>query len=152
MSDREAHLRDRDGGRVPGPSVVVADDDQSARVLIGNYLAKMQLCNPVRLAEDGHRAIEVLESEEDVPALVLLDVKMPGRSGLEVLAWIREDPRLAAVPVVMLTGSSELDEVDQAHALGISSYLVKPVGFAAMQEVLARLEIPWMLLTPKDGA
>lgn len=154
MSDRGAsQVTDRDDrGRDPWPSVVVVEDDESARVLIVRYLAKLQLCNPVRVAEDGQRAVEVLEAEEGVPALVLLDVGLPHRSGLEVLAWIRQQPRLASVPVVMLTGSSELDDVDRAHDLGISSYLVKPVGFSAMQDVLARLDARWMLLAPGGDA
>lgn len=141
-----------DVGRAVGPAIVVVDDDESARHLIVRYLAELRLCNPVRVAEDGQRAMEVLDALEMVPALVLLDVNMHGASGLEVLAWIRQQPRLAAVPVVMLTGSSELEDVDRAYDLGISSYLVKPVGFSAVQDVLSRLAVPWMLLTSQGGA
>lgn len=142
--------RERDG--VVGPSVVVVEDDASARGLIVQYLTKLRLSNPIRIAEDGERAVELLAAEPVVPALVLLDVEMPGRSGLDVLEWIRNDRRLAGVPVVMLTGSSELAHVDRAYDLGISSYLVKPVGYAAIQDVLTRLGAPWMLLTSVGGA
>lgn len=149
--DRGEQVADTDVGR-GGPPVVVVEDDESSRELIVRYLAELRLCNPVCVAEDGQRAVDVLDGLQRSPALVVLDVNLPGRSGLEVLAWIRQHPRLAAVPVVMLTGSSELDDVDRAHELGISSYLVKPVGFSAVQDVLIRLAVPWMLLTPEDGA
>lgn len=152
MSDHLVQLPDRAGDGAVGPSVVIVEDDEAARELIVQYLAKLQLSNPIRLAEDGERAVELLGAEPGVPALVLLDVDLPGRSGLDVLEWIRKDGRLAAVPVVMLTGSSELADVDRAYDLGISSYLVKPVGYSAMQDVLTRLGAPWMLLAPAGGA
>jgi len=85
------------------------------------------------------------------PALVLLDLEMPGKTGLEVLAWLRADVRLATVPVVRLSASSGIDEVDGAYALGISSYLVKPVGFAAMQDIIRQLNLPWALLAEGEA-
>lgn len=103
-----------------GPPIVVVEDDDSLRQLIVQCLGKSRLRNPIRVAVDGRDAMEVLAGLEAVPALVLLDVGLPGLSGLDVFAWIREQPRLAAVPVMMLTGSSELADVDRAYDLGIS--------------------------------
>lgn len=134
---------------VPGAAqvapIVVADDDEMARTLTAMLLGTLNLQNPVIAARDGGEAIELLSSCP-TPALVMLDMKMPCQSGLEVLAWMRADQRLASVAVVMLTASSELAEIDQAYALGIASYLVKPVGFGAMQDVIRQLSLPWVLL------
>lgn len=138
---------DQGQGHHAAPPVVVVDDDESARVLIRRYLQRLQLANPVLTAEDGDRAVRVLAAGAISPALVLLDLHLPGRSGLEVLEWMRQD-RFAEVPVVMLTGSSELADIDRAYELGISSYLVKPVGFGALDDVLRKLPAPWMLLQP----
>jgi len=132
--------------------VVVADDDEMARELVVRYFAKLKLVNRVVHATDGDDAVRVLAEESLCPALVLLDLEMPGRSGLEVLRWLRGERRLSDVPVVMLTGSAELDEVDEAYALGISSYLVKPVGFAALQDVIRQLGLAWALVPSRREA
>lgn len=125
--------------------VVLVDDDRSARVLTQHYFDKLLLRNPVCTAADGDEAVELLERLHPAPALILLDLHMPKRPGLDVLAWIRSQPRLAEVPVVVLTGSSEMDEIDAAYEFGIASYLVKPVGFAALTDVVRGLRVPWML-------
>lgn len=129
------------------PPVVVVDDDELARELVARLLQKLALVNPLVFAEDGDRAVDLL-STGPMPALVLLDLDMPRRSGLEVLAWLRSDARLRRIPVIMLTGSAELEEVDRAYELGITSYLVKPVGFSALRDVMRDLAAPWVLLPP----
>lgn len=123
--------------------VVVIDDDAMARELVVRYFEKLQLRNRVVQASDGDSGAQVLADESLLPMLVLLDIEMPGRSGLELLRSMRGDPRLVDVPVVMLSGSAELTEVDEAYELGISSYLVKPVGYAALLDVLRSLDAPW---------
>lgn len=128
--------------------VVVVDDDEMARELVVRYFGKLKLQNRVVQAGDGDDAVRVLSDEELLPALVLLDLVMPGRSGLDVLRWLRGNRRLAHVPVVILTGSAELSEVDEAYALGILCYLVKSVGFAALQDVLQQVSLPWALVPP----
>lgn len=134
---------------LPWP-VVVVDDDELARALVVQHLRKLKLLNRVVEAVDGDAACTVLSGLADPPVLVLLDLEMPGRSGLEVLSWLRSHPLLGRVPVVMLTGSAELDQVDAAYELGIASYLVKPVGFGALQDVVRQLDLPWALL-PDGG-
>lgn len=134
------------------PPIVVVDDDPSARQLVRLYLRRAQLRNPVLEARDGGHAVELLGGLDVPPALVLLDVDMPTLSGLELLRWMRDHADLAPVPVVMLTGMAALDSVEQAYELGIVSYLVKPVGFAAMSDVLMRLDRPWILLNGEPPA
>jgi CheY-like chemotaxis protein len=71
-----------------------------------------------------------------LPLLVLLDIKLPRKSGLEVLEWIRKQPELKSMPVLMLTSSSESNDLDRAYALGANSYLVKTVDLSAMREIV----------------
>ncbi|MFP5328369.1 MAG: response regulator [Acidimicrobiia bacterium] len=126
--------------------IVVVDDDELARALVTQHLRRLHLRNPVVEAVDGQHGYEVLRSLDSEPALVLLDVHMPRRSGLELLDWMRSEPRFAGVPVAMLTVSAELDEVDTSYELGVISYLVKPVGYRALDDVLRGGDLPWALL------
>ena len=129
-------------------AIVLVDDDSVSRELVVQYLEKLNVHNRVVQAEDGEVACTVLSDQAVEPVLVLLDMNMPKRSGLEVLRWLREESRFPDLPVVMLTGSAELEEVDAAYQFGIASYLVKPVGFGALQDVIFRLGLPWMILPP----
>ena len=131
--------------------LVVVDDDELARELVVSYLRKLNLRNRLVLATDGQVAIEALRSAAAVPALVLLDLEMPVKSGLDVLRWLRGVEAFAQVPVVMLTASATLEDIDEAYRLGILSYLVKPVGFAALKDVVRELNLPWVLLPPGNG-
>lgn len=128
--------------------LVVADDDELARELVVRYLHKLNLRNRVLKATDGAAAMAELAGLEVAPCLVLLDLEMPVRSGLDVLRWLRTQSAFPHVPVVMLTASATLDDIDEAYRLGIASYLVKPVGFAALQDVLRELALPWAMLEP----
>jgi len=80
------------------------------------------------------------------PVLVLLDLKLPRRSGLEVLAWIRGQPGLKRLPAVVLTSSKESVDINRAYDLGANSYLVKPVGFDSLLDLVKSLEVYWMML------
>lgn len=139
-------------GQIDGRwAILVADDDDVARELVVRYLDKLCLANPVVTAHDGNEVVDLL-SGGLLPVLVMLDLDMPGRSGVEVLTWMRGRPALASVPVVMLTANGDLDNVDDAYALGVSSYLVKPVGFSAIADVLRGLALPWALVPGPCGA
>ena len=129
--------------------VLVVDDDAAARKLVIRFLEKLRLRNPLVEAVDGEDAIAKLSEEANHPVLVLLDMQMPGRSGIEVLRWMRDQPRLRDVPVVVLSGFAELDDMDGMYALGIVSYLVKPVGFPALGDLLRQVDLPWMLMPPE---
>lgn len=128
------------------PAILVVDDDEISRHLVIKYLDKLNLRNPVVEAKDGDEACAVLSNADLAPVLVLLDQNMPGRNGLEVIKWMRDHPRFADLPVVMLTATSTLAEVADAYSLGVSAYLVKPVGFGALSDVLRQFGLPWLLL------
>lgn len=77
---------------------------------------------------------------------MILDLHMPAASGIDVLRWRSDHPAVAAVPFVMLTGSVGATEIEEAYGLGVLSYLVKPVGYAALQEVLRHQALPWAIV------
>ena len=140
------------------PAILVAEDDAQHALLIRAALAAARLANPVHLVHDGEEAVAYLAGTDGyadrdrypLPALVLLDLHMPGRSGLEVLAWLRACPGLERVPVLVLTASEEAAHIDEAFQAGADSYLIKPVGFDALLDVVRNLELRWLVLPP-DG-
>jgi DNA-binding response OmpR family regulator len=134
--------------------IVVVEDDESHAVLVERVLRKARLANPVVVHTNGDEAVAWLErtGETDPPALVLLDGHVPGRRGLDVLAWLRNQPGLAQVPVVMFSGSGGSEDINRAFELGVDTYLVKPVAFDALLDAINDLGLPWTLLPrPREG-
>ena len=136
--------------------ILVAEDDPQHAELILEAFSVAKIANPVFVCEDGAEAIAHLSGEAPtadgdghVPALLLLDLQMPRRSGLEVLEWAKEQPHLKYVPVVMLTSSREAEDMTKAYELGANSYLVKPVGFDALVQVIRTLGMYWLVLNQK---
>jgi CheY-like chemotaxis protein len=131
------------------PPVFLVDDDGVAQALVAHHLDVLGLANPRLTFSDGTEVVAActaLGTDDPLPALVLLDGQMPRMGGLELLAWLRGHPRFAEVPVVLLTSESAADSVTTAYGLGISGYLVKPVGFEALGQVLRALDLPWALV------
>lgn len=139
--------------------ILLVEDSPDDATLIRRAFQKTNLMNPVQLVEDGEEAIAYLSGAGSfadrgrfpLPALVLLDIKLPRRSGLEVLEWVRGAPGLKRLPVVMLTSSREQIDVNRAYDLGVNSYLTKPVAFEALVEMVKRVNLYWVLLNePPD--
>lgn len=133
------------------PPVAIVDDDATSRAMADLALSRLGLVNPRLVLHDGGEAIEQLGRRArlgppHVPALVLLDAQMPVASGMEVLSWMRRTVGLEAVPVVVLSADDSTQAVKQAYDLGAVSYLVKPVGYDALETVVRGLVQPWMLL------
>lgn len=124
----------------PESIIFIIDDDPDFSCLLQVALREAGVTQPVEILVDGQAAIERLRSfrspRDAMPALVLLDMKMPGLNGLEVLSWIRTQASLGSVPVALLTGIQKDDECNQALALGASSLHLKPFTyFELLQEV-----------------
>jgi CheY-like chemotaxis protein len=79
------------------------------------------------------------------PKLVLLDLKMPKLNGIEVLRAMKADPRTRAIPVVILTSSAEESDITQSYNLGVNSYLVKPVNFEKLTQVVVQAGLYWLV-------
>ena len=130
--------------------ILIVDDDATSRLLIHESLTVLGLINEHVECTDGDLAMEELERRvrlgpDHHPALMLLDRRMPRVQGLTVLRWVRQSAALADLPVVILTADDGVDGVTEAYALGVSSYLIKPVGFGALAAVITGLELPWLL-------
>lgn len=131
-----------------GP-VVLLEDDRTTATLTLQVLAATNLANPVEHYTSGEQAAAALERAAEtgqVPVLVILDLSVPDLSGLGVLERIRARPELAAIPVVMLSGSGDDANIERAYGFGIDAYLVKPAGIHGLPDVIGRLGLRHLLL------
>ncbi|HVE43167.1 MAG TPA: response regulator [Planctomycetota bacterium] len=125
-------------------TVLHVEDEPADRMIVSAAFKKAAPNVLLKAAIDGEQAIAYLSGQgvfanrelHPMPLLVLLDIKLPRKSGLEVLEWIRKHPTLKSMPVLMLTSSSESNDLDRAYALGANSYLVKTVDLPAMREIV----------------
>lgn len=109
----------------------------------------------LHIVRDGDAAVFYLNGDAEysdrarypLPTIILLDLKLPRRSGHEVLAWLKQQPELKRLPVVILTSSRQTLDVHQAYDLGVNSYLVKPVGFASLLEMMNTFSEYWLNYT-----
>jgi len=125
------------------PEVLLVEDSADDVLFIRRAFRKANLKATLSVASDGEQAVAQLSSER-APTLVLLDLKLPRLSGLEVLTWMRAQPLLTLVPVVVLTSSGESIDVQRAYAAGANSYLVKPVQSADLDRMIAALGLYWL--------
>ena len=110
---------------------------------------KRNLTNPIQVVRDGEEALAFIEkwdAGEDIPVVILLDLNMPKLDGLEVLKVIKKHPKYASIPVVVLTSSSDNNDIEKAYKLGANSYIVKPVNFDKFVDVASHIELYWNAL------
>lgn len=143
-------------------TILMADDDSDDRILTKEALEEGRLANEVRFVEDGEELLEYLRREGRYsppaqaprPGLILLDLNMPRKDGRTVLKEIKSDPDLRTIPVVVLTTSKADEDVYKSYDLGVNSYIVKPVTFEALVDVLQTIEKYWfeiVELPPQKG-
>jgi CheY-like chemotaxis protein len=132
-------------------TILLVEDDEAQALLVRRVLERRRLSNRLEVACDGDEAVARLDAAPEPPVLVLLDLHLPGRSGLEVLAWIRGHPNLGGVPVIMLSSSTEEDDIQRAFDLGADTYLVKPVAFDALVDAVGSLGLRWAVL-PREAS
>ena len=138
------------------PAILLAEDNPNDVELTIEALDRHHLANRVTVAHDGVEAMEYLrregafsEREPGDPAVVLLDIKMPRKDGLEVLREIRGDSALKRLPVVILTSSREEQDLITSYDLGVNAYVVKPVDFLSFIEAVAHLGVFWALINER---
>jgi two-component system, response regulator len=134
--------------------ILLVEDNPSDIGLTRRALSKSHIANEMVVAEDGQEALDYLfatgkytgRDVSDIPAVVLLDLKLPRVDGLEVLRRIRADERSRRLPVVILTTSKEEQDVAQSYDLGANSYIRKPVDFKQFVESVEHLGLYWLVL------
>jgi CheY-like chemotaxis protein len=137
--------------------VLLADDDPNDVFLIQRAFQKTNIANPLRVVRDGEEAMAYLGGQDQyadrqlhpLPVLLLLDLKMPRKSGFEVLRWLRQQSGLKRLPVVVLTSSNQNPDINKAFDLGANSYIVKPGGFDSLVEMVKNLNLYWLILNEK---
>ena len=131
-------------------SPILLVEDRAIDVdLTKRAFAKRRLLNPIQVARDGEEAISYIdrwEAGEPTPVFVLLDLKLPKISGMEVLRQLKNHPTFSNIPVIVMTTSAEDRDVEEAYKLGCNSYIVKPVEFSKFMEVASQIEVYWCAL------
>ena len=142
---------------MPHQTILLVEDNSTDALMVQRAFKKAHLMNPVQVVDDGDKAVAYLSGrgpysdreKYPLPVLLLLDLKLPRRSGLEILEWLRRQEGLKRLPVVVLTSSKESSDVNRAYDLGANSYLVKPVDFDPLLEMVKTLGLYWVVMNEK---
>ena len=132
-------------------TILIAEDDENDISLLEVALRRAGINNPLQFVQDGEQAIDYLcqrngftdRSRFPFPTVVILDIKMPRRSGLEVLQWLREHPECSVIPSIVLSASAEPQDVQKAYELGASTYFQKPASIDELTEMMRAINQYW---------
>jgi CheY-like chemotaxis protein len=135
-------------------NILLVEDDPNDVLLLERAFRKAGLLYPLNIVNDGDQAVDFLQgtgkykdrTRYPLPDLMLLDLKLPRRSGHEVLKWLRGRPGLKRLPVIVLTSSSEPRDIAAAYEEGSNSYLVKPSNVESLGQMVSQLEKYWLSL------
>lgn len=132
--------------------ILLVEDNPVDIDLTCRAFARSHLHNPISVARDGEEAISLIDrwdAGETPPSLILLDIKLPRVNGIEVLRHLKAHPRYRRIPVVMLSSSSEDRDLHDAYALGVNSFIVKPVDFDRFVDAAEQIERYWCELNQR---
>lgn len=138
----------------PSADILLVEDNQYDAELTTRVLSKQRIANPIRVVEDGAEALDYLFGRGKYAGfephrhlkIILLDLKLPKLTGLEVLAAIRADDRTKKIPVVMVTSSREDPDIRKAYELGANSYVIKPIDFDSFSATIGALGMYWLII------
>lgn len=139
------------------PYIFLIEDNEQDEILTIKALQKNSILNEIKIARDGEDAINFLFNEktanylQELPQLILLDLKLPKINGLEVLKKIKSDPRTKLIPVVILTTSIEDSDLVSGYELGANSYVRKPVNYHEFTEAVKSLGSYWLFLNERTS-
>lgn len=139
--------------------ILLVEDNPSDEELTLHALRKHNLANRIHVVRDGDEALDFIfcagryeqRRLADGPKVILLDLKLPKVSGLEVLRQIKTDPRTRVIPVVVMTSSREERDIVESYRLGVNSYVAKPVDFEQFTEAVRHLGLYWLLLNQRPA-
>ena len=139
--------------------LLLVEDNEKDVELTVRALRRENLCNHIQVARDGEEALDFLfcrgsfaGRKNGHPRLILLDLKLPKLDGLEVLRVIKSDPHTASIPVVMLTSSTQEQDLVRSYQLGVNSYLRKPVDFDEFHVMVKQLGLYWLVVNRQPAA
>jgi CheY-like chemotaxis protein len=135
--------------------ILLAEDEEDYVLLLRRALSEAGVQNPLQVVSTGVEAIAYLKgegkfanrAEYPLPDLMLLDIKLPGYTGLEVLGWLRSQPGLSTLRVLMLTSSEQLRDVNDAYRLGANSFLLKPYDFTDLVQLAKVIQEYWLYIS-----
>ncbi|HUJ76708.1 MAG TPA: response regulator [bacterium] len=140
-------------------TILLVEDNEDDEIMTLRSLKRSNLANPVIVARDGQEALDYLFGQgayagrdvKDLPQVVLLDLKLPKLSGLQVLEQIRNREETRLLPVVILTSSDEEQDMVESYRLGGNSYVRKPVAFSGLSDSVQQLGLYWLLINKTPG-
>ena len=135
-------------------NILLVEDEEAHAQLTKRAIRKAGNANRIDVACDGEEALDYLfnsrkyadKSKYPCPGLILLDIKLPGIDGIEILQKIKRDPNLKKIPVIMLTTSEREEDIARSYDYHANSYLTKPVGFKEFEEKISQIDFYWMIL------
>ena len=135
-------------------NILLVEDNMDDIELARRAFQKVNINNNMVVTQDGAETIDYLNGKgkyqgrntEDLPRIILLDLKMPKVHGLEVLKYVRENQQTKYIPVIILTSSQDKKDVIRSYELGANSYIVKPIDFLKFSQVVQQIVIYWLTL------
>jgi CheY-like chemotaxis protein len=132
--------------------ILQVEDAENDIVLLQHAFAAADITNPLQVARDGQMAVDYLSGagkyadreRYPLPGLVLLDLQLPRKTGLDVLKWVREQPYLKTLPVLVFTSSGQSGDIDSAYRAGANAFLIKPSGVVELTELLKVVKAFWL--------
>lgn len=133
-------------------TILLAEDDPNDALLIRRAFVKCGISHPIQLVCDGEEAIAYISGEGKYsdrrqypfPRFFITDLKMPKKSGFEILSWLRDRNDLSVIPTIVLSSSKQPDDIKLAYRLSANSYFVKPADFSSLQQLVKRIFEYWV--------
>lgn len=132
--------------------ILLVEDNPDDVFITKRAWKKGQIKNELYVVNDGEEALKLLHKDEEyldvqTPCLILLDLKMPKMDGFQVLKNVKNDDELKSIPVIVLTSSDRINDIEQAYQLGCNSYIVKPVDFNKFLNAIIQIESYWLTIS-----
>jgi CheY-like chemotaxis protein len=135
-------------------NILLVEDEEAHAELTSRAIRKAGNANRIDILTDGEEALDYVfnrakyadKTKYPLPGLIMLDIKLPGIDGIEVLKQIKEHPVLKKIPVIMLTTSDREEDICRSYIHCANSYLTKPVGYKEFEEKITQIEFYWMIL------
>ncbi|HXF09639.1 MAG TPA: response regulator [Desulfuromonadaceae bacterium] len=134
-------------------SILLVEDEENDAMLLKMAFKRNNVQNPIQWVRDGSEAVAYLNGEgayadrekHPFPEVLILDLKMPRMTGLELLSWIQERPALRIIPTIVMTSSRQDPDIQKAYEMGANTYMIKPSSFDELIDLTARIHAYWQL-------